>query len=89
MNMSTRVVAFRAPDEKWKKMKAAWDACEEADLDTPEELLDFFDYNEPDPRGVEIDIPRHSWTADMQEGFEIFLEEVPEDVKVIRFYNSY
>ncbi len=89
MSMHTRVVAFRAPDEQWQRMKTVWDACDDAGIDIPEKVLEYFGDEEPDPRGVEIDIHKYIWTADMQEGFEIFLEEVPEDVKVIRFYNSY
>ena len=91
MGMSTHVVAFREADEKWHKMKAVWDVCEESGVPIPDAVLGFFDYESPDPAGVEIEIPKHEWTNGdtLQDGFEVHLDEIPKDVKVIRFYNSW
>jgi hypothetical protein len=43
MGMSTRVIAFRPADEKWKEMKDIYDACYKAGIRLPEEVDDFFD----------------------------------------------
>jgi len=71
--MSTHVVGFRPPDEKWKKMKAVWDACEAAGAKIPDEVSDFFDGEEPDARGVEVDLEESDvakkWRDDGREGF--------------------
>jgi len=42
MSMSTHVIGFRLPDEKWKQMKAIWDAYDAANLDIPDEVFDYF-----------------------------------------------
>ena len=51
MSMSTSVVGFVPPDEEWKKMKAVWDACANADVETPNDVDDFFSGKEPDKNG--------------------------------------
>lgn len=89
MSMSTHVIGFAPPDEKWQAMKAIWDSCKAAKIDPPKEVEKFFDYQEPDPAGVEVKIPALEWSDDCREGFEIDVEKIPAHVKVIRFYNSW
>jgi hypothetical protein len=47
MGMSTHVVGFKPPDEKWRKMKAVWDACEAAGTDPPAAVSKFFEGDVP------------------------------------------
>lgn len=92
MGMSTHIVGFRQADEQWKKMKAAWDACAAAGLRPPQEVVDFFDGENPkDKIGQEVDIggAKEPWSNDYAAGFEIDIEKLPKGVKVIRFYNSW
>jgi hypothetical protein len=96
MGMSTHVVGFKPPDEKWQRMKAAWDACKTAGVDVPEEIERYFEGEEPDPQGVEIDDDALTqcgaltpWTDDYAEGFQLEISKLPRDVRVIRFYNSW
>lgn len=89
MGMSTQVKGFRPPDEKWKKMKEVWDSCQKAGIPVPKEVEKFFDYQEPDPAGVEVKIKTHPYHEEMIDGFEVKLSELPKDVTVIRFYNSF
>lgn len=93
MGMSTHVVGFKPPDDKWKKMKAVYDACRAADINCPEDVDDFFCNGEPDDRGVEFSIEKYPCTKKYNEetssGFEIDLKKLPADVTIIRFYNSY
>lgn len=42
MSMNTRIYGVIPPDAKWKKMKAVWDACDAANMEVPEEVLNFF-----------------------------------------------
>ena len=35
--MSTSVVGIKPPDDTWRKMKAAWDACMAADVKPADE----------------------------------------------------
>ena len=38
---------------------------------------------------LEIKIPKHEYSEDMTEGFEIIVSEIPEGVHKIRFVNSW
>lgn len=90
MSMSTHVIGFRPPDEKWRKMKAVWDASEAAGIDPPEEVLDFFNHEPPDPQGVEVEIPvRECRPHDGASGYEVDVASLPKDVTVIRFWNAW
>lgn len=92
MSMSTHVVAIKPPDEKWKKMKAAWDACTTAGIPIPDKLYDFFGDTSPDEKGVVIDgNPKWSsrYSAEGEDGIEVDLTKLPEGITIIRFVNSY
>ena len=103
MGMSTRIEGFTPPDEKFQKMLKAYDACEEAGIDVPEEVDRFFNGEPPDRTGVRVNLLRdktfksavttyHDSDANA-EGFQIDLEELAKlsngHVKVIRFSNSW
>jgi hypothetical protein len=89
MGMSTHVEGFVPPDEQWQQMKAVWDACAAAGIDQPSEVDEFFDGQEPDPNGQEVEIPHQDWQNGHSQGVEIKTEDIPKNVKVIRFYNSW
>jgi hypothetical protein len=92
MGMSTHVVGIRPPDEKWKRMKGVWKACVAADTPIPNEVLDFFDDEEPDEAGVILDLDERcceEWSDEHRSGYEIDLALLPDDVTKIRFYNSW
>lgn len=100
MSMSTCVEAIRPPNEKWKKMKAAYDACKAAGASIPDDVDDFFNGEPPDDRGgvVVMHVSKYDkmlpdWVTkvdrEMQDGFEIDISKLPRDVTVVRFTNSY
>lgn len=91
MSMSTHAVGLRPPDDEWRKMKAAWDACKDIGVKPPVEVQEFFEYDEPDDKGVEIDITAavSRYTGESVEGYEIDVTKLPKDVKLVRVYNSY
>lgn len=89
MSMSTHVIGFAPPDAQWQKMKDIWDACKRAGIGLPEEVVEFFNGTPPDERGVEVEINATKWQDDSREGFEISVADIPEHVKLIRFYNSW
>lgn len=96
MGMSTHIVGFKAPDDKWKKMKAVWDACEAAGTTIPNKVLEFFDHTEPDSSGVTINLDGEDeveeWGDLSRTGFQVdikgLLKKYP-DLTHIRFYNAY
>jgi hypothetical protein len=72
-------------------MKAVFDACVKADVDIPKEVSDFFGGEEPDHCGIEVSLEGYyvPYKDGMIEGFEINVTDLPDHVKIIRFYNSY
>jgi hypothetical protein len=92
---STYVLGFRPPDEKWKRMKEAREACEAAGIDIPEDIDDFFGGEKPDEKGVEVQLDNgHPCCKDwddgyMRSGFEVEISKLPKDIKILRFYNSW
>jgi len=96
MGMSTHVVGFKPPDEKWKKMKAVYDACAAAKIVPPKEVGEFFGFNNPDENGVEVrenDLVKAGclkpYATQGQSGFEIDITKLPKDVTIVRFFNSW
>jgi len=89
MSMSTHIVGFAEPTDEYRKKARAWHACKEAGVDIPDELLDYFE-DGPDPNGHEVDVPKTEWSTDYgAEGFEVRVADIPKNVTVIRFYNSW
>jgi hypothetical protein len=89
MSMSAHAVGFAPPDEAWQKMKAVWDSCQAAKVPVPKEVEMFFGWDNPDPAGVEVSLPVRKWDADMREGYELDVADIPAHVKTIRFWNSW
>lgn len=89
MSMSTNVYGFVPPDDNWKAMKKVWDACKSAGVDIPNKVDKFFNYQDPDPAGTEIDIPYDDYSDDSRSGIEISVSDIPANVKIIRFVNSW
>ena len=93
MSMSTSVTGFKPPDEKWKKMKAIWDACEKACVNTPAKVEKFFNGVPPDDSGVEVELEDtpccREYREEMCNGYEIEIAKLPKDIKIIRFCNSF
>ena len=93
MGMSTFVDAIRPADDQWHRMKAVWDTCKAAGVEPTREVSDFFDGNTPDAAGVVISLYGNpavrEWTGVHQEGLEVTLADLPPNVSVLRFYNSW
>lgn len=91
--MNTHIVGFVPPDDKWKQMRAVWDACEEAGIKAPNEVIDFFEGAEPDEQGATVQLDHHDavseYNAEMKSGYEVDLQKLPANVRYLRFYNSY
>ncbi len=93
MGMSTYIIGYKPPDKKWNEMKEVWDSCEKANIDIPEEVLDFFEGETPTDLGVEVNLEKldcvQEVKEDMREGFQVDITKIPKDVKYIKFVNSY
>ena len=93
MSMSTGVVSLRDPKSKRhaKKVKVL-EACKEAGVNMPEEVDKYFDgdFNNKDGP-LEVQAHYREWADEeySSEGIEVDVADIPEDVKTIRFYNSW
>lgn len=95
MSRSLNVEGFIPPDEKFKKMKAAYDSCVAAGVPVPEDVQHFFDDKPPDATGVRIGLSYDKkynavteYENEYSSGYEVNLEKLPKDIKVLRFTMS-
>lgn len=92
-DVSLSVIGIKPPDEKWKKMKAVYDACVVAESQLPTDVENFFGGEEPDKKGVIVEIEKtkavSKYSDEMIDGFEVDLTKLPPDVKIIRFTANY
>jgi hypothetical protein len=94
MSMHSYVQGIKPPDEKFNQMLTIWKACIDANVNPPAAVHEFFRGDVPDEKGVIVDLQDghpavREYKVDMQDGFEIDLRKLPEDIKIIRFVNSY
>ena len=95
MSMSTRVIGFTSnADATYQKHAAVLNACINAEVEElPKETAKYFGSKYPDESllesKLEIEIRKHEYREDMQDGFEVYVGEIPEGVFKIRFVNSY
>lgn len=91
MGMSMHITGFRPADDRWKRMKAVYEACEAAGVDVPEDVEEFFDYQSPgDKPGMEVEIEDSEavseWHDECGSGYEIDVAKLPKDIVIIRVY---
>jgi len=95
MSHSAHISGFKPPDDEWQRMKAVFDACRNADIDVPSNVVKYFGYLDPDDAGVSVSqkememICLSKYQTDDVEGFEINVKLIPKDIKIIRFYCSF
>lgn len=91
MGMSSHVVGIAEPDESWRKMKAAYDACLNARVEVPDEVLEFFGGEPPDDAGMEVSVQDSviGFSSEYRQGFTVDLKRLPPRIRFIRFYNSF
>jgi len=91
--MSTDIIGIKPADEKWKQMKAIWDACKTAKIQVPAEVEKFFGWADPEDQGVIVDIRNSNAVQKVNEdgecGFLVDLNKLSPDVKFIKFTNSW
>jgi hypothetical protein len=95
MGMTTYVKGFVSPEnETYKKHAKVLMACIDAGVsELPKETAEYFGSKYPEEylleEKLETHIPKHEYSEDMREGYEIIVSEIPKDVYKIRFVNSY
>ncbi len=95
MGISTSVKGFVSPNnETYKKHSKVLIACIEAGVsELPKETAEYFGSKYPEEYlledKLEVPIIKHEYNEEMVDGFEIIVSEIPKDVYMIRFTNSY
>lgn len=89
MSTSYSIVGMRPPDEKWKEMKAVWDACKAANVEIPDAVGDFFDDDEPDPKGIAIDLLSSEHSDEFRNWHTLSISDIPNNITEIRFVESW
>ena len=95
MGMSTHIIGLTTEnDPTYRKMAAVLRACAEAGIERlPDEVARYFGHHWVDVGDLttkrEAKLPLTEWRAEMAEGFEIRVSEIPAGVEIIRFYNSW
>jgi len=98
MGMSTHIVAFLPDtDPEYQKHKKVLLACAEAKVDLPKQTAHYFGTDYPEMCVLEekletqLELDKHftEYREDMEDGYEILLENLPKGIAKIRVYNSY
>jgi hypothetical protein len=92
--MTTIVIGIKPADEKWEQMKAVFDACVLAKVDIPDEVEMYFNGDAPDPSGIKVYEKSLGEAVKKYEkypylGYEVYIDKLPKDIKIIRFTNSW
>lgn len=93
--MSTCVTGYTSKENSiYKKHSAVLRACIDAGVsELPKETAEFFDSTYPElyllEEVLEVIIPKTEWSGDCAEGYEIKVSDIPNNVDIIRFVNSY
>lgn len=97
MGMSTHITAFRDQNGKLKEMLEIKDFCDSKGVSYPAEVNEYFG-SEANERSKylresmsELSVKDwvKPWNDDMQEGYEVNVKDIPAEVSIIRFYNSW
>lgn len=102
MRPLTDIYGLKYLDENFDKMFAIKVACDEAEMEYPKPLWEYFGYSEEDKHHltdddeliskvgyVNIDSAIIEEKSDYQHEWQIDLSKLPETVKFIRFENTY
>ena len=100
MSMYTYFELGKPVDKKYQDYKKVWAACEAAGIDIPDEVVNYFGDEAPDGKGIwnqvkedregNLDCEAISFNGrDGQDAWIVDLRKLPEDIKLIKFVNSY
>ena len=96
MGMSSHITGVRNLDGKFAQMMKIKLACEEADVNYPQEVDDYFkypdeseDYLRREMEEVDISAAVSKCNHDTTDAWDVDLSNLPDEVKFIRFENSY
>lgn len=77
---SLHVYGIIEPDEKYKNMVSAWEACMKAGIGVPDALGKYFDWETPDSEGMRILLGKADELFKFQPGVSYHSEEYESGV---------
>lgn len=93
MGMSSYVYGIKKADKKFKEMLEVYNTCKKAGVTIPKEVIEYFNDETPDEKGVIVDLSEHECFTeggdDGRDFFNVDIDKLPKDIKIIRFVNSY
>jgi hypothetical protein len=95
MGMSTHVIGFIPDnDSVYLKHKKVLEACIEAGIkELPKETAEYFGSKSPYEglleEKLQVTVPVKEWGNEYSSGYEVEVNQIPQGVKTIRFYNSW
>jgi len=96
MSMSTRVTGVRDLDKRFRQMIDVKLACETAKVNYPQDVEDYFStpgesegYLREEMETIDIKDAVKEEVWDGSDSWLVSLDKLPDDVKAIRFTNSY
>jgi hypothetical protein len=93
MGMCTHVEGVIPANARYNQMLSIYNECRRAGVTIPVEVDGFFQGEEPDGKGIVLELNKHAccyeYNNDSCVGFEIDITKLPQEVKFIRFFNSY
>jgi len=96
--MSISVAGIKPADEKYRKMLEVYEACKAASVPVPDAVQKFFNYGDPEPTGVLVSLSSPGrardpsiteYRNDYSEGFEVNLDKLDPNIRVLRFTVGY
>lgn len=84
MSVSLCVYGITPPDEEYYQMKTIWDSCNAAGIDVPEKVLEYFDWKDPDERGVTRNIDECLNDHGHGYGYDIEISKLDPNIRFIR-----
>jgi hypothetical protein len=85
MSIDLYVRGFIPPTEKFQEMKKIYDLCEKMDIEPPEEVLAFFNFDAPENEGVVVEIKNAISILQDEWGYSVDITKLPKDVTIIKF----
>lgn len=87
MSVSLGIRGIVEPTEEFNKKYTAYKACEAAEIEIPDALRAYFDFDEPNQSGLAVDI---SDVSEQRDGMvEIDLTKLRKDITKIQVYLSW
>lgn len=83
MGMDVYVRGVIEPNEGYKKMYAVYEACKDAGVNVPDEVLEYFGDDTPTPSGMRVKIPTKRLPGEYDNAIEIDLKSLRSDISKI------